>query len=189
MKYCASRGAHFEYPAQGETTAMPSLKQAKRQTTFFATNPLLDATNLRLLKLLSGNPRCSVKALAAEIGMSGPAVAERVQRLHDANIITGQRLEIDPRQLGLHVTAYVRVRPMPGALPEVAALAQVTPEVVECHRVTGEDCFIMKVLVARIEDLEVVLDEFLRLGNTTSSIVQSTPVALRAAPLPLRGAE
>lgn len=107
---------------------MPSLKQAKRQTTFFATNPLLDATNLRLLKLLSSNPRSSVKALAAEIGMSGPAVAERVQRLHDANIITGQRLEIDPRQLGLHVTAYVRVRPMPGALPDVAALAQATPK-------------------------------------------------------------
>ena len=168
---------------------MPSLKQAKRQTTFFATAPLLDATNLRLLKLLSSNPRISVKALAAEIGMSGPAVAERVQRLYDANIITGQRLEIDPKQLGLHVTAYVRVRPMPGALPDVAALAQATPEVVECHRVTGEDCFIMKVLVARIEDLEVVLDEFLKLGNTTSSIVQSTPVALRAAPLPLRGAE
>lgn len=54
---------------------------------------------------------------------------------------------------------------------------------------TGEDCFIMKVLVARIEDLEVVLDEFLKLGNTTSSIVQSTPVALRAAPMPARGAE
>jgi Lrp/AsnC family leucine-responsive transcriptional regulator len=189
MKYCASQGPDFEYPVQGKTHLMPSLNQAKRKTTFFATNPLLDATNLRLLKLLSSNPRSSVKALAAEIGMSGPAVAERVQRLYDANIITGQRLEIDPRQLGLHVTAYVRVRPMPGALPDVAALAQATPEVVECHRVTGEDCFIMKVLVARIEDLEVVLDEFLKLGNTTSSIVQSTPVALRAAPLPARGAE
>ena len=167
---------------------MPSLKTPKRQTTFFAANPLLDATNLKLLRLLSDNPRSSVKALAADIAMSGPAVAERLQRLYDANIITGQRLEIDPKQLGLHVTAYVRVRPMPGALPQVAALAQTTPEVVECHRVTGEDCFIMKVLVARIEDLEAVLDEFLTLGNTTSSIVQSTPVALRAAPLPVRAA-
>lgn len=163
---------------------MPSFKQVKRQIAFFSTNPILDATNLRILRRVSENPRISVKALAAEIGMSGPAVAERLQRLHDGNIITGQRLEIDPRQLGLHVIAFVRVRPMPGELQNVAALAVATPEVVECHRVTGEDCFIMKVLVARIEDLEPVLDEFLKLGNTTSSIVQSTPVALRNAPFP-----
>jgi Lrp/AsnC family leucine-responsive transcriptional regulator len=75
---------------------------------------------------------------------------------------------------------------MPGELQNVAALAVATAEVIECHRVTGEDCFIMKVLVARIEDLEAVLDDFLRLGNTTSSIVQSTPVPLRSAPFPER---
>ncbi len=165
---------------------MPSPKQPKRTTAFFATNPVLDATNLRILRQVSANPRTSVKALAAEIGMSGPAAAERLQRLHEAGIITGQRLEVDPRQLGLHVTAYVRVRPMPGELQNVAALAVATPEVIECHRVTGEDCFIMKVLVARIEDLEAVLDDFLKLGNTTSSIVQSTPVPLRSAPFPER---
>jgi Lrp/AsnC family transcriptional regulator, leucine-responsive regulatory protein len=165
---------------------MPSTKQPKRTTAFFATNPVLDATNLRILRQASANPRISVKALAAEIGMSGPAAAERLQRLHEAGVITGQRLELDPRQLGLHVTAYVRVRPMPGELQNVAALAVATPEVIECHRVTGEDCFIMKVLVARIEDLEAVLDDFLKLGNTTSSIVQSTPVPLRSAPFPER---
>jgi Lrp/AsnC family leucine-responsive transcriptional regulator len=165
---------------------MPSTKQPRRTTAFFATNPVLDATNLRILRQVSANPRISVKALAAGIGMSGPAAAERLQRLHEAGVITGQRLEVDPRQLGLHVTAYVRVRPMPGELQNVAALAVATPEVIECHRVTGEDCFIMKVLVARIEDLEAVLDDFLRLGNTTSSIVQSTPVPLRSAPFPER---
>jgi len=165
---------------------MPSAKQPKRTTAFFAANPVLDATNLRILRQVSANPRISVKALAAEIGMSGPAAAERLQRLHEAGVITGQRLEVDPRQLGLQVTAYVRVRPMPGELQNVAALAVATPEVIECHRVTGEDCFIMKVLVARIEDLEAVLDDFLRLGNTTSSIVQSTPVPLRSAPFPER---
>lgn len=165
---------------------MPSTNQPKRRTAFFAANPLLDATNLRILRQISANPRISVKALAAAIGMSGPGAAERLQRLHEAGVITGQRLEVDPRQLGLHVTAYVRVRPMPGELQKVAALAVATPEVIECHRVTGEDCFIMKVLVARIEDLEAVLDDFLKLGNTTSSIVQSTPVPLRSAPFPER---
>jgi Lrp/AsnC family leucine-responsive transcriptional regulator len=164
---------------------MPSSRATKRETTFFGLNPVLDAVNLRILRALSDDPRMSIKALAAAIGMSSPAVAERVQRLHEHGVIQGQRLELDHRQLGLHVIAYVRVKPMPGELHRIAALARDTQEVVECHRVTGEDCFIMKVLVARIEDLEGVLDEFLKHGNTTSSIVQSTPVALRRAPLPV----
>ena len=163
---------------------MPSSRNAKRETTFFGVNPVLDAINLRILHLLSDDPRMSIKGLAASIGMSSPAVAERVQRLQEHGVIQGHRLELDHRQLGLQVIAYVRVRPMPGELQRVAALARETPEVVECHRVTGEDCFIMKVLVARVEDLEAVLDEFLKHGNTTSSIVQSTPVALRPPPLP-----
>lgn len=164
---------------------MPSSKAAKREIAFVGANPVLDTTNLRILRALSADPRMSIKALAASIGMSGPATAERVQRLHEQGVIQAHRLELDHRQLGLQVIAYVRVRPMPGELQRVAALARETQEVVECHRVTGDDCFIMKVLVARVEDLEVVLDEFLKHGNTTSSIVQSTPVALRGPPLPM----
>jgi len=175
----------FECSRKGKHPDMPSSKTAKRRTTFFGVNPLLDTVNLRILHLLSDDPRMSIKALAASIGMSGPAVAERVQRLHEQGVIQGHRLELDHRQLGLQVIAYVRVRPMPGELQRIAALAKETPEVVECHRVTGEDCFIMKVLVAQVEDLEAVLDEFLKHGNTTSSIVQSTPVALRRPPLPV----
>jgi Lrp/AsnC family leucine-responsive transcriptional regulator len=163
---------------------MPSQKTAKRATAFFGVSPLLDQINLRILRLLNDDARLSTKALAAAVGMSAPAVAERLQRLHEQGVIRGHRLELDQRQLGLQVTAYVRVRPLPGELQRVAELARDTPEVVECHRVTGEDCFIMKVLVARVEDLEAVLDEFLKHGNTTSAIVQSTPVALRAPPLP-----
>ena len=80
--------------------------------------------------------------------------------------------------------ASVRVRPMPGQLQRITELVKTIPEIIECHRVTGEDCFIMKVVVGRVELLEGVLDELLRYGNTTSSIVQSTPVSLRAPPLP-----
>jgi len=116
--------------------------------------------------------------------MSAPAVTERVQRLHEAGVIRGARLDLDQAALGLGITAYVRVRPMPGHLLAIAELVKAIPEIVECHRVTGEDCFIMKVLVGRVELLEAVLDELLVHGNTTSAIVQSTPVALRAPPLP-----
>jgi Lrp/AsnC family leucine-responsive transcriptional regulator len=176
----------FECSRKGGCGDMPSSMTAKRETTFYGVNPMLDAVNLRILRLLADDPRMSIKTLAGTIGMSGPAVAERVQRLHEQGVIQGHRLALDHRQLGLQVIAYVRVRPMPGELQRVAALAQETPEVVECHRVTGEDCFIMKVLVARVEDLEAVLDEFLKHGVTTSSIVQSTPVELRRPPLPGR---
>lgn len=163
---------------------MASREKERRRISFSDVAPILDSTNLEILRRLIESPRTSIKALAADIGMSAPAVAERIQRLHEHGVIRGDRLELDHRQIGLPVAAYVRVRPMPGELQRVAALAHDTPEVVECHRVTGEDCFIMKVVVARVEALEAVLDEFLRYATTTSSIVQSTPVALRAPPLP-----
>ncbi len=165
---------------------MPFPKNEKRKTSFFGVNPILDAVNLRILHLLNADPRMSIKVLAASVDMSAPAIAERLRRLHEHGVIRGHRLELDHRQLGLQVIAYVRVRPLPGELQTVAALARATPEVVECHRVTGEDCYIMKVLVARVEDLEAVLDDFLQYGNTTSAIVQSTPVALRPPPLPVK---
>ena len=144
----------------------------------------LDPVNLRLLRELLDDPRMTIAALARRIGMSAPAVAERVQRLQETGVIAGFRLDLDPRALGLPLAAYVRVRPMPGQLQKIAELAQRTPQVVECHRITGEDCFLMKVHVAAIDQIEAVLDAFLAFGQTTTSIVQSSPVPLRALPLP-----
>jgi Lrp/AsnC family leucine-responsive transcriptional regulator len=154
------------------------------RNSFDNTSALLDATNIEILRALLDDPRLAMSELGRHIGMSAPAVTERVQRMQDAGVIRGARLDVDQAALGLGITAFVRVRPMPGQLQNIADLARKTPEIVECHRVTGEDCFIMKVLVGRVELLEAVLDEILRYGNTTSSIVQSTPVPLRAPPLP-----
>ena len=154
------------------------------RNSFDNVSSILDATNLDILKLLLDDPRLAMSELGRRVGMSAPAVTERVQRMQEAGVIRGARLEVDQSALGLGITAFVRVRPMPGQLQNVSELARKTPEIVECHRVTGEDCFIMKVLVGRVELLEAVLDEILRYGNTTSSIVQSTPVPLRAPPLP-----
>lgn len=154
------------------------------RNSFDKPDPILDATNLEILRLLIDEPRLAMSELGRRIGMSAPAVTERVQRLQDAGVICGARLDVDQASLGLGITAFVRVRPMPGQLQNIAELARATPEIVECHRVTGEDCFIMKVLVGRVELLEAVLDDILKYGNTTSSIVQSTPVPLRPAPLP-----
>ena len=144
----------------------------------------LDPVNLRLLDELQKNPRITMSELGRRLDMSSPAVTDRVQRLEDNGIITGYRLELDPRALGWPVAAFVRIRPGPGQLNRIADLARQTPEVVECHRITGEDCFLMKVYVTEIDKLEEVLDRFLMYGQTTSSIVQSSPVPARPLPLP-----
>jgi Lrp/AsnC family leucine-responsive transcriptional regulator len=145
---------------------------------------LHDRRNVELLRLLRDDPRIGTSELARRVGMSAPAVRERVSRLEEAGVITGYRLDIDPAALGYPVCAFVRVRPAPGQLSTVAELARRLPQVVECHRVTGEDCFVMKVYLPGLDQLDQVLDRFLAHGRTTTSIVQSTPVAPRGLPLP-----
>ena len=159
----------------------------QRKTTrnsFDNVSTLLDATNLGILKMLIDEPRTAMSSLARGVGMSAPAVTERVQRLQDAGVIRGARLDVDQAALGLGITAFVRVRPMPGQLSNIAELARATPEIVECHRITGEDCFLVKLHAPAIDQLEAILDKFLVYGNTTTSIVVSTPVPRRQPPLP-----
>jgi len=148
-------------------------------------NPLADTRNVELLKILQRNPRIALSEVARQVGMSSPAVKERIARLEEAGVIRGYRLDLEPTALGYPVTAFVRVRPTPGQLPRIAELAKQMPEVTECYRVTGEDCFIIKIHVGSIaDDLDKVLDRFLVYGQTTTSIVQSTPVPARSLPLP-----
>ena len=140
---------------------------------------MLDDINLRILEELAADPRVGMSALARRVGMFPPAVTERVQRLQDDGVITGFRLDVDPAALGLPVAAYVRVRPTAGQLSKVAELAAGLPQVSECHRITGEDCFLLKVHAASIAALEETLDQFLLFGQTVSSLVVSSPVQPR----------
>ena len=143
----------------------------------------LDVTNRRLLAELQDDARLSLAELGRRVGLSPPAVSERLGRLERAGVVAGYRTEVDPRALGLALTAIVRVRPSPGQLANVAALAQRTPEVVECHRVTGEDCFVLTAHVRDVSHLEAVIDRFVAIGQTTSSLVQSSPVPRRGLAL------
>jgi Lrp/AsnC family leucine-responsive transcriptional regulator len=145
---------------------------------------LLDAVNRRLLDILGADARTSTSELARRVGMSAPAVRERLGRLEQAGVIRGYRADIDPAAVGLPVAAWVRVRPGPGQLPKVADLARRSPQVSECHRVTGEDCFLMKVHAPGIADLESVLDGFLLFGQTTTAVVVASPVAPRPPRMP-----
>lgn len=145
---------------------------------------LRDSRNVQILALLQGDPRMSISELARRVAMSAPATRERVQRLEEAGIIKGCHLEIDPAALGYPIAAFIRVRPMPGKLSKLAQLAASVPQVIECHRITGEDCFILKVRLDSLDNLDAILDQFLAYGQTTTSIVQSTPVPPRYLPLP-----
>ena len=163
---------------------MPTESSETRVLTYTPTNGALDQINARILAELSADPRLTMSELGRRVGLSAPAVTERVRRLEEAGVIRGYRLEIDPAALGLPLAAYVRIRPDPGQLPKVADLARQLPEVVECHRITGEDCFILKVHFPAMDQLDRILDRFLAYGNTTTSIIQSSPVPLRSLPLP-----
>jgi len=139
----------------------------------------VDATNLRLLSELQQDARLSLAELGRRVGLSSPAVAERLQRLEQDRVILGYHARLDPRKLGMSLSAVIRVRPAPGQLHNVGQLAERTPEVVDCRRITGEDCYIVTAHVRDLEHLEEVIDRFAAHGQTTTSIVQSAPVAGR----------
>jgi Lrp/AsnC family leucine-responsive transcriptional regulator len=140
---------------------------------------LPDQTNRRILAELQADARLTLAELGRRVGLSPPAVAERLQRLEADGVIRAYQADIDPRALGFALTVVIRVRPAPGQLPNVAELARETLEVVECHRVTGDDCFFLKAHVRDVMHLEEVIDRFVVLGQTTTSIVQSSPVPRR----------
>jgi Lrp/AsnC family leucine-responsive transcriptional regulator len=143
----------------------------------------LDTTNISLLRELEADARLSLAELGRRVGLSSPAVADRLERLEDAGVIRGYTAEVDPRALGYELAVVLRIRPAPRELKKVAELAQRTPEVVECHRITGDDCYLMKAYVRDVEHMEEVIDRFAIYGQTTTSIVQSSPVPRRSVPL------
>jgi Lrp/AsnC family transcriptional regulator, leucine-responsive regulatory protein len=146
---------------------------------------LLDDTNRRLVSELQANARLSLAELGRRVGLSSPAVAERLQRLERDQVILGYHAVVNPKALGYALSAVIRVRPAPRQIPKVADIARDTPEVVDCRRITGDDCFVLTAHVRSVEHLEEVIDRFTAHGQTTTSIVQSAPVAFRGLSLDL----
>jgi Lrp/AsnC family leucine-responsive transcriptional regulator len=145
--------------------------------------PRLDSTDRKIIGELIRDGRVSLAELGRRVSLSSPAVAERVQRLERAGVITGYRAEIDPRTLGYQLTAIVRIKPAPGQLPRIPELAAEIPQISECHRITGEDCFYLKVYLRSIDELSDLLDRFLVYGETTTSLVNASPVPRRDPPI------
>ena len=144
----------------------------------------LDDVNRLLLRELHADPRITMSALARRVGMSAPAVTERVQRMQRAGVITGFGMDVDPAAVGLPVAAFVRVRPAARQLAKIAALAESLDQVTECHRITGEDCFLIKVHAATIPDPGATRHNFHIRRHPLSSLVHAAPAPASPAPIP-----
>ncbi len=146
----------------------------------------LDAIDARILGALAEDARTSVADIARLVGLSGPSVSERIRRLEEGGVIEGYTVKINAAGIGLPISAWLRVRPLPGELSRVADILRGLPEIVECDRVTGDDCFIAKAHVRSMEHLEKIIDRIIPFAMTNTSIIQSSPVTRR---LPTFGEE
>jgi len=143
----------------------------------------IDMIDARLLRRLEAEGRTSVADLARALGMAAPSVAERLKRLEEAGVIRRFTVEIDPAALGYALAAYIRIRPTAGQTNAVAKLLAELPEIVECDRITGNDCFIARAHLRSVEDLERLIDRIVPFAQTNTSIIQSSPVRRRLPPL------
>ncbi len=145
----------------------------------FEPNALLDHTGWQILCLLQENARLPFSEIGRQVGLSAPAVAERVHRLEDAGVITGYHAEVDPVKVGYPILAIIRISSTGIAFNRCAEAARGIPEVLECHRVTGNDSFFLKVMVRSIVHLEALIDMLQPYGETTTTLVLSSAVTRR----------
>lgn len=143
----------------------------------------VDPVDQAILERLVDNARISVADLARAVGLSAPSVSERLKRLEEAGVIQSYEARINPAALGRPLAILLRIRPVPGELDRVAKLLFEIPDVVECDRVTGEDCYVAKAHVADVMALETLIDKLAPYAMTNTSIVQSSPVPRRLPPL------
>ena len=143
----------------------------------------LDETDQRMLEALARNARISLKELAEAAGLSSPSAAERLRRLEERGIISAFTVDIAPEAIGYPMQAIVRIRPLPGQLHVVERIIQDTPEFIECDKVTGDDCFIGRLVVRSMGELDGILDKITERAETNTSMIKATPVKRRLPPL------
>ena len=159
-------------------SATPAKRRKPRPLAF---EPL-DDVDRQILRALGEDARLRVTDLSRRIGLSTPAVADRLRRLEDRGVVT-YRAEVNPRALGFTVSAIVRVSPQTRDLRIIPDIARDIDEITECYRITGEDCYFMRLYLRNVDDLEAILDRFTPHGRTTTSIVHSAPIPPRALPI------
>jgi len=137
---------------------------------------LLDRTGFEILRALQENARLSFSELGRRVALSSPAVAERVRKMEELGIIEGYHARIEPQKVGLPIMAFILLRTRPEKYPGIIALVRSTPEILECHHVSGGESFIVRVVAASIPHLENLIERFSLFGETSTLIVLSSPV-------------
>ncbi len=140
---------------------------------------LLDDIGWHLLEELQEDARLSYAELGRRVGLSTPAVMERIRKMEEAGIITGYRAEVNPEKVGFQVTAFIRIELKHEVLPRLGSLFKEIPEIIECHRVTGNDSLILKLHVTSIAHLETVIQRITPYGMPATSIVLASPIPRR----------
>ena len=144
---------------------------------------MLDDIDRSIVAILADDARISLKDLAQRIGLSSPSASERLLRLRERGVIRAFTVDIDPAALGYTLQAIVRIKPLPGKLHMVQKLIGDIPEISECDKVTGDDCFIARLHLRSIEQLDTILDRIADKAETSTSIVKAQPVRRRLPPL------
>jgi Lrp/AsnC family transcriptional regulator, leucine-responsive regulatory protein len=143
------------------------------------TQKLMDETSWQILTILQEDARIPFKELGQRVGLSSPAVTERVRRLEEAGIITRYRAELNLEKLGLPIAAFITIRSFGHRCDEIRSLLQESPAIESCYRVTGSDHYLVKVAVTSVSHLEQLVDRFIPFATVTTSIVLSVTVARR----------
>lgn len=146
-------------------------------------NGSVDNIDAQILGALAANARLSLAELSRQVGLSSPGVSERIKRLEESGVIKGYTVKIDPSLLGRPIAVWLRISPAPGQLAKVSAVLKETKDIVQCDRITGEDCLLARAHVANVEDLEKLIDKFVPYASTNTSLIQSSPVKPRQPPL------
>ncbi|HEV2504968.1 Lrp/AsnC family transcriptional regulator [Mesorhizobium sp. NPDC059054] len=143
---------------------------------------MLDDLDRRIVEILVDDARISLKELAARVNLSSPSTSERLRRLEERGVIRAFTVDVDPAALGYTLQAIVRIKPLPGRLHQVQKLVEEIPEFTECDKVTGDDCFIGRLHIRSISDLDRILDKITDKAETSSAIVKAQPVKRRLPP-------
>ncbi|SHK50247.1 Lrp/AsnC family transcriptional regulator [Paramaledivibacter caminithermalis] len=136
----------------------------------------MDSTDLKILKILQQDGRISMKDLGKKVGLTSPAVSERVKRLEENGIIIGYKAIVNPKKLNKNISALIDVAIRSENYKKFLDFVPKNNNIIECHHVTGGDCMIIKVMVETMEDLENLIDDLKKFGNTQTNIILSSPI-------------
>ncbi|MDX2139555.1 MAG: Lrp/AsnC family transcriptional regulator [Chloroflexota bacterium] len=140
----------------------------------------IDAVGWALLRRLQEQARLSFRELGDAIGLTAPAVAERIRRMEEAGVIQGYHAELDMSKVGLPIRAFVHLTSNARQSARFREVVAQIPEIIECHTITGVESYILKVAVPGVAHLEHLLWKLKDYGEVRTSLVLSTQLARRS---------